>query len=258
MDSITVSVIMAAYNSEKTIEYAISSIMKQSYSNWELIVINDCSTDNTPFILSSLRNLDSRIVVINNEINKGVSFSRFEGVKVSRGEWIAILDSDDAWANDKLEKQVEFAIANDADLVYSGSAFMNNCGNSIDWVMHVPEKITYKQLLKQNLISNSSVLVRKAKYIQYYVFGDDLHEDFATWLEMTRAGIIAYGIDEPLLVYRLSKSSKSGNKLKAAKMNWKTYRYIGLNVISASYYMAWYMLKGIFKYHNIKRGTSNA
>lgn len=254
----TVSVVMAAYNSEKTIECAIRSIMNQSYSNWELIVINDCSTDNTPYILSSLEKSDNRIVVINNDMNKGVSFSRFEGVKAAKGKWIAILDSDDAWASDKLEKQLNVAHEKDADLVFSGSAFMDDSGNEIDWVLHVPEKIGYKQLLKQNLISNSSVLVKKSKYVQHYAFGDDLHEDFATWLGMTKSGTIAYGIDEPLLIYRLAKSSKSSNKIKAAKMNWKTYRHVGLNKISAAYYMIWYMFKGVFKYHNIRRGINNA
>ena len=79
-----------------------------------------------------------------------------------------------------------------------------------------------------------------------------MHEDFATWLGMTKTGLLAYGIDEPLLIYRIAKSSKSSNKLKAAKMNWNTYRYIGLNLIESAYYMCWYAVKGLMKYRNLK------
>ena len=125
-------------------------------------------------------------------------------------------------------------------------------GNHIPWVLHAPAQLTYKELLKQNVISNSSALVRKELYRDYYASGDFMHEDFATWLRITKAGVVAYGIDEPLLTYRLSKSSKSGNKWKAAKMNWNTYRYIGLNPFRAAYYMVWYTIRGMKKYRHLK------
>ena len=125
---------------------------------------------------------------------------------------------------------------------------MDSSGNSIEWYLHVPLEIGYRQLLKQNLISNSSALVRKELYMQYYASGDNMHEDFATWLRILKTGRKAYGIDEPLLIYRFMRKSKSGNKLSAAKMNWNTYRYIGLDVVSRMYYMIWYMLNGLKKY----------
>ena len=245
-----ISIIMAAYNAEKTIELAIGSVLSQSYRNWELIVINDCSTDKTASLVESIA--DPRVRLIHNEVNSGVSFTRHRGVEEAKGEWIAILDSDDAWAPEKLEKQVQRQIEKNADLLFTASSFMNADGEPIDWVLHAPEEIGYRTLLKQNLISNSSVLVRKALYQAHELQGDDMHEDFACWLRILKSGIKAYGVDEPLLIYRLSSTSKSGNKLKAAKMNWKTYRKVGLNVFEAGYYMVWYTINGLKKYKNLK------
>ena len=128
---------------------------------------------------------------------------------------------------------------------------MDEDGNPIGWQLHVPKMIKYRELLKQNLISNSSVLIRKDLYSKYYAIGDDMHEDFSIWLQVLKSGIIAYGIDKPLLQYRISRKSKSGNKLKAARMNWNTYRYIGLNPIESFYYMIWYTIRGILKYRHI-------
>ena len=122
----------------------------------------------------------------------------------------------------------------------------------LDWQLHAPTTLSYHELLKQNLISNSSVLVKKELYRQFYVVGDEMHEDFAVWLGITKSGRIAYGIDEPLLIYRLSEYSKSHNKAKAARMNWNTYRYMGLNPFIAAYYMGWYIVRSLLKYRHLK------
>jgi teichuronic acid biosynthesis glycosyltransferase TuaG len=245
-----ISVIMAAYNAENTIADAIRSVLAQTYENWELLVINDGSKDRTVEVVNTF--CDKRIRLLDNGGNLGVSLTRKNGMEAATGDWIAVLDSDDLWAKDKLEKQVRLAEKTGARLMFTGSGFMDAQGNPLQWQLHVPEKLTYRQLLKQNLVSNSSVLVDAALYRQYFAVGDGMHEDFAIWLQITRAGIPAWGIDEPSLIYRLDKKSKSGNKLKSAKMNWKTYRYIGLNPISAAYYMAWYMVKGLLKYRHFK------
>ena len=247
-----ISVIMAAYNAEKTIEKAIQSVLEQTYAEWELIVVNDCSKDRTLEIVNSLLESDTRIRLINNDKNSGVSITRKNGLACASGEWIAILDSDDFWLPDKLEKQMNIIRENDAELVFTGSSFISADGAPIDWILHVPETVSYRKLLKQNLVSNSSVLVNKTLYQEYYAVGDNMHEDFAIWLGITKTGREAYGIDEPLLVYRVDKSSKSGNKLRAAKMNWNTYRYIGLNPISSVYYMFWYTANGLLKYRHLK------
>lgn len=247
-----VSIIMAAYNAEKTIEQAINSVLSQTYTNFELLVVNDCSKDRTVELVKSIAATDQRVRLISNVKNSGVSYTRKHGLEEANGSWIAILDSDDAWAPDKLEKQIELQKKMNADLLFTGSAFMDSDGQPIDWYLQAPTEVTYRQLLKQNVLSNSSALVRKELYAKYYAVGDGMHEDFAIWLSILKEGRKAYGVDEPLLIYRIAKSSKSGNKVKAAKMNWNTYRYVGLNVVEAAYYEAWYMFKNVMKYANLK------
>lgn len=247
-----ISIIMAAYNSEKTIELAIDSVLKQTFTNFELLVVNDCSSDHTEAIVRKIAERDTRVRLINSEKNCGVSVARQRGLSVAKGDWIAILDSDDAWDHAKLEKQVALQQKVNADLLFTGSAFMDSDGRPIHWYLHAPVQVTYRQLLKQNVLSNSSALVRKELYKKYYATGDNMHEDFAVWLGILKDGRKAYGVDEPLLIYRIAKSSKSGNKAKAAIMNWNTYRYVGLNPLAAFYYECWYMVKSLLKYKNLK------
>lgn len=245
-----ISIIMAAYNAEKTIAQAIESVLAQTYQNWELFVINDCSTDGTASVAESYQ--DSRIRLLHNEKNSGVSLTRARGAEAANGEWIAILDSDDAWTVDKLERQAALHIEKKANLIFTASSFMDATGTPMEWVLHVPEEIGYRKLLKQNLVSNSSVLVKAELYREHMTIGDNMHEDFACWLKILRLGEKAYGIDEPLLIYRLSTNSKTGNKWKSAKMNWKTYRAIGLNIPESAYYMLWYTAKGLLKYRHFR------
>lgn len=247
-----ISIIMAAYNTEKTIEQAINSVLSQTYTNFELLVVNDCSKDRTVELVKDIVAKDSRVRLISNVKNSGVSYTRKHGLEEAKGDWIAILDSDDAWEPEKLEKQIVLQRRTNADLLFTGSAFMDSEGHPIDWCLHAPKEVTYRQLLKQNVLSNSSALVRKELYAKYYAIGDGMHEDFAIWLSILKEGKKAYGVDEPLLIYRIAKSSKSGNKVKAARMNWNTYRYVGLNLMEAIYYECWYIFNGIRKYRNLR------
>ncbi len=247
-----VSIIMPAYDAEKTLEFAVRSALAQTHGDFELIIINDCSQDKTLEISNRLSKEDRRIKVISNETNQGVSVSRHRGVEVAKGEWLAFLDSDDAWTSDKLEKQLDLQKSTGANLLFTGSGFVNSNGEELDAILHVPEQIEYKKLLKQNLISNSSVMIRKSLYQKHESMGDNMHEDFTCWLKVLRSGETAYGIDEPLLIYRLSANSKSGNKAKAAIMNWNTYRAVGLNIFQAAYYEFWYIINGLLKYRKLK------
>lgn len=247
-----ISIIMAAYNAEKTIDRAIASVLAQTYREFELIVVNDCSKDQTRQIVQKYTEQDPRVRLVDNPKNYGISYTRKRGSNEARGTWIAVLDSDDAWTTDKLEKQAKRQSETGADLLFTGSTFMDVDGKPVEWYLHAPCEITYRQLLKQNVLSNSSSLVKKDLYDQYYAAGDNMHEDFATWLNILKTGRKAYGIDEPLLIYRLTKTSKSGNKLKAAKMNWNTYRYVGLSFFEALYYECWYIVNGLLKYRNLK------
>lgn len=247
-----VSIIMAAYNAEKTLPAAVDSVLCQTYPHWELLIVEDGSRDNTLAIAEKYAERDERIRVIPNEKNAGVSQSRKNGLLAASGEWIAVLDSDDMWKPEKLEKQVRAAQETGAALIFTGATFMRADGSPILWQLSAPERVSFRELLKQNVISNSSVLVKKSLYEKHYVMGDHMHEDYAMWLGMLAEGVQTCGINEPLLIYRVAANTKSGNKLKSAQMQIATYRHIGLSVPACLYYLVCYGVNGLLKYRNLK------
>lgn len=276
-----VSVIMPAYNAEKTILQSVESVFEQSYTEWELIIVDDCSTDRTVEIIEAflekrltkdIKDYDRdkhknnedpedggypQIRILKNSENRGVAYSRNKGVDLAEGEWIAFLDSDDLWTPEKLEKQVKYVIDHDMKegLIFTGSTFMTEKGAPLDYILRVPEKIDRRELQKQNVISCSSALVSRDLILKYR-FPESIktiHEDFAVWLGILDSIKYAYGIDEPLLNYRISEASKSGKKTKAALMNWNTYRYVGLGFVQCLYYMIHYAFRGALKWARIRK-----
>lgn len=246
-----VSIVMPAYNCEMYITEAINSVIDQTYSNWELLVIDDGSKDNTLQAINELADKDSRIKSIPNEKNIGVSATRNRGIDLASGEWISFLDSDDMWHPSKLEKQLKVVSKKSAEFIFTGASYINEEGLPFKGTFNVPEQITYKRLRKQNVISCSSVLVKKKYFKNIKMEKDEMHEDYAVWLRILRLGVIAYGVDEPLLIYRISKDSKSGNKLKTVKMTYKVFRFIGINPIGSAYFMTRHVLASIGKYRRI-------
>lgn len=247
-----ISIVMPVYNCERYIMQAVESVIAQTYQNWELLIINDASQDNTQSIVNELAQKDSRIHVYDNAENSGVSKTRNRGVTLAKGDWIAFLDSDDAWAVEKLEKQVNFLQTNEeAELIFTGSAFINEDNQRAGYELHVPQTVDFRELLKQNVISCSSVLIKKEYLLLYSMPGDKMHEDYTVWLRTLKKVQFAYGIDEPLLIYRISSNSKSGNKLNAAKMQYRVYRFVGLNIFQAMHYMVWYTVRNLRKYRKI-------
>ena len=248
-----ISVILPVYNCGQLIESSVSSVLAQTYRNLELIIVDDASDDNTSEICHSLAEKDDRIKVITNTNNSGALKARSIAVDIAKGEWVAFIDADDLWEPEKIEKQLMLRNETGCDLVYTASAFINASGKQYSWVMHVPSEVDYRRLLKQNIISNSSVLTRKKDYIKYLPSKDisnRMHEDFACWLCMLRDGRTARGIDEPLITYRLSKGSRASNKFKAAEMNMNTYKYIGLGFFERLFYEACYAVNGLIKYRH--------
>lgn len=246
-----VSVIMPAYNAGAYIEDAIKSVITQSYKEWELIVIDDCSRDNTVEIVERYKNEDSRVHLLKNVENSGVSKSRNEGIKFARGEWIAFLDSDDLWGIFKLEKQLHHANKTNSSFIFTGSSYINEKGIPFKGLFEVPEIVDFKKLKKHNVISCSSVLVKKLYLEDIKMENDKMHEDYAVWLRILKTGISAYGLNEPLLIYRLSTSSKSGNKFKTISMTYKVFRFIKMNPFSSMYYTSQHIGNSIKKYTKI-------
>ena len=248
-----ISVIMPVYNCGHTVGSSIESVLAQTYKNIVLIIVDDASDDDTCEVCRKLREQDRRISIITNPDNCGVLKSRIKAAEAAQSEWIAFIDADDKWQSDKLEKQIRLRDSTGCDFVYTASAFTDEDGREYKWTMHVPDTVSYKRLLKQNLISNSSVLMKKKDYIKYSPSKGseiNMHEDFACWLSMLKDGLVARGIDEPLITYRIAKGSKTGNKFKAAAMNMNTYKYIGLGFISRIFYQTCYAVNGLLKHRH--------
>lgn len=246
-----VSIIMPAYNCEKYVVEAIESVINQTYSNFELIVIDDGSKDNTLKIINDFAEKDNRIKALQNEKNSGVSETRNRGISLAEGNWIAFLDSDDIWVEEKLEKQMNYAKENKADFTFTGSAYIDEEGNPYSGIFKVPEKVSYRTLLRHNVITCSSVLVKRKYFENIKMEKDEMHEDYAVWLRILKLGISAYGVNEPLLIYRISKNSKSGNKIKTIKMTYKVFRFVGISHIGSAYFMARHVLASVGKYKRI-------
>jgi glycosyltransferase involved in cell wall biosynthesis len=156
-----VSIIMPAHNAERTVTESVKSVLDQINREWELIIIDDCSSDGTRELCKSFSESDSRVRVLSNKTNRGVAYSRNRGVETARGEWVAFLDSDDVWRKDKLEKQMAFIQENNADISYTASAFMDERGNDIGYILHAEKELTFDRLLRRNLMSCSSVVIRR-------------------------------------------------------------------------------------------------
>lgn len=242
-----VSVVTPMYNAEKFIGETIESVLSQTYQNWEMIIINDCSKDNGVEIVKKYQEQDSRIKLYNNEQNKGVSETRNRGIELAKGKYIAFLDSDDLWEKQKLEKQVKFMEENDVILSYTSYEKMNEDGSKRG-IIEVPERLDYKELLKNCLVNCLTAMYRRED-LKDFKFKNTKVEDYIFWLEVFKKIDYAYGINEPLGYYRLSADSRSSNKIDIVKFHWYIYRHVEkLSILSALYYYLIYIFRGLKRY----------
>lgn len=249
-----VSVIIPVYNAEKIISYTLDSVLNQTYKNLEVIAIDDCSTDGSYDILLQYQKKDKRVKVLKNDTNKKVAETRNVGISYASGEFVAFVDSDDIWIPNKIEKQIEFMLQNDCKLTFTSVRFIDDSGNETGNAFIVPEKVNFKQLLKQNVITLSSACISAEILKRHKMHNPELHEDFILWLEILRDDIdFAYGIKDILVLYRLTTGSKSRNKFKSMKMTYKTYKLFKINFVKAHYYLACYIIRSLKKYKNTKK-----
>ena len=229
-----VTVITAAYNASTYIEKCIQSVLEQTVY-CQTIVVNDESTDETVEIAKKYETLyPEQIRVISNEHNCGVAVSRNKGIRLAQTEYVAILDADDWWASDKVERQLCRIKEKEADVCFSGREIATPDGTCTGHVIHVPETIDYKKLLCP-------------------MDHDELHEDYITWLTMLKDGRSMTGIDEPFLKSRMAENGKSRNKIKSAVMTYKVYRYMKIPVWKSMYYFFCYAVAGVKKYRETGR-----
>lgn len=246
-----VSIIMPAYNSDNTIANSIDAVLEQTYKNWELIIINDCSTDSTKEIVSTYA-YDERLIIINNEKNKGIAISRNRGISKAKGKYICFLDSDDLWSHNKLEIQVAYMEKENLSFTYTSNNVIDKFGNIIGYYQ-CPYKLDYKDLLKCNKIHTLTVMIKR-EIFENIEMPNVKHEDYATWLIILSKGVTAYGIDANLASYRKLQNSKSSNKLRTLNWTFTIYRNIlNKNIICSTLYLIRFIFFTLYKYNRIKK-----
>ena len=243
-----VSIITPSYNSAKFISETIESVLAQSYQNWEMIIVDDHSSDNSIRIIKNYIKKGTPIKLITLNKNRGVAHARNVGLANAKGEYITFLDSDDVWSKDKLNKQITFMENNNYILTYTAYHKINESGEKIGSV-NVPVNVDYKKMLKSNYIACSSAIVKKELLDDIYFPPLKLRQDHAFWLSLLKKGIIAYGLNKPLLHYRVRKKSISSNKAVAAYYQWKLYReFEKFPIYKSVWYLLNYSILGIVKY----------
>ena len=242
-----VSIILPSYNSANFIKKTIDSVLSQSYSEWELIIVDDCSTDNSLNIVEEYSEIDNRIIVIKKDVNSGVADSRNLGIKSASGFYLAFLDSDDIWHSEKLKSQVDFMRKKGAAISFTQYFRIDINDTIIKEVQNIPKVVTYNDLLKGNSIAMSTSMIEYEK-IEGVFFEKIGHEDYYFWLYILKQGLVAYGLKETLVFYRVHQSSLSSNKFKAIKYTWFIYKnMLKLNIFETIYYFFIHEFKAVIK-----------
>lgn len=243
-----VSVITPNYNSEKYIRETIESVIRQTYQHWEMIIVDDGSRDNCISVINTYLS-DPRIKLYRQPVNQGPVAARNKGIEMALGRYIAFLDSDDAWAPEKLEKQVRlFETADNAAIVFADYDQMDESGNPLNKIITAPAIVTYASLLKTNYIGCLTAVYDQQLLGKRY-FVNHGHEDYILWLSILREGYSAYNTGEVLARYRKSQHSLSGNKLKAATWQWSIYRNVEkLNLFKSTWLFCSYFVHALKKH----------
>lgn len=219
-----VTVVMPAHNSAEFIGDAIDSVLRQDETRWELIVVDDCSADNTVEIVRQYSDDDSRIQGFVLPTNVGPAGARNFAIIRARGRYIAFLDSDDMWRSDKLTRQLDLFESSGAVIVYSGYEKINEEGEREGRVVEVPETIDYRQLLGDTVIATCTAVYDSGKAGRVLMPDIRKRQDFGLWLSILRNGGSARADQEPLAYLRKRRGSVSSNKVVAAWYVWRVYR----------------------------------
>ena len=238
MNQEKVSIVTPAWNSEKYIEATIKSVQAQTYTNWEMIIVDDCSTDKTVEIAQSYAQKDPRIRVILQEKNQGAGAARTKSMKAGTGRFVAYLDADDIWKPQKLEKQVSFMLKNKYAFSCTSYEVIDDNGIPKNKTITMLPKVNYVGFLTNNLLQTVGIMVDTLSIEKKYLVMPNIRrrQDAATWLQILKAGFECYGMKEVLAEYRRADNSLSSNKFKAVKGIWSLYRDIEKLSLPFSFY----------------------
>ena len=228
-----VSIITPAYNSEKFIAETIMSVQNQTYQNWEMIIVDDCSTDKTSEIVLSFQKEDSRIKYIKNESNKGAAFSRNIALQNAKGKWIAFLDSDDIWHQKKLERQIGFMLKNDYKFSYTNYSEIDEHSNEIGILLSGPKVINKKKMTDYCWPGCLTVMYDADLIGLMQCVDIKINEEYALWIKISKK-INCYLLDENLAKYRRHSNSLTNKSyLKLIKWHYIMFRKLEYNVVSS-------------------------
>ena len=248
MNNQLVSIITPSYNSAKYIAQTIESVLAQTYTSWEMIIVDDCSKDNSIEIIEKYLKNDSRIKLHQLEKNSGAAVARNRAIEEAKGRYIAFLDADDLWKPEKLEKQLPFMHENDLAFSYSSYDLIDEDGNSLG-TFSTKESLSYEGMLKTCSVGCLTAIYDTEKLGKVYMPLIRIQQDYGLWLKILKEIKTTKGILEPLGTYRILKNSVSSNKRKAAQHQWKIYREAEkLNLFHSVYYFVQYAYNGVIKY----------
>ena len=236
-----VSIITPTYNCAKFIARTLDSVLAQTYQNWEMIIVDDNSQDNTKEIVEDYMKNDSRIQYHLLEVNSGAAVARTTAMKLAKGSYMAFLDSDDIWKPDKLERQIKWM--NENDYAFSCTAYehIDEDDNLLNRTIKTIPKTDYNRLLLDCPVGNSSVVYDVEKMGRFEVPNIRKRNDDALWLQMLKKEKYIWGMPDVMMKYRIRQNSISSNKLKVIKYHWILYRDIEhLSTIRSAFHIFWW------------------
>jgi len=238
---------MPAYNSAAVLARAVASVQSQVFENWELIIVDDASHDNTRDIATQLSQKEPRIIVFFQDVRGGAAAARNRAIAQARGRYIAFLDADDEWLPEKLDQQISAMTKGGAALCYTG--FWRQKTGHDKHRVHVPATVTRKTLLRGNVIGCLTAVYDRDQLGTILMPDLPMRHDFALWLDILARTDRAVGIDTPLAIYHQSSTSLTGNKWRAQRGTWRMFRrHLGLPRHLAAFYLLSHLIQ------RLKRG----
>ena len=253
-----VSIITASFNCSAYIGETIESIISQTYKNWELLITDDCSTDDSREMIMRYAAKDSRIKLLKLDKNSGAGIARNNSISEAKGRFIAFCDSDDRWSPEKLERQLQFMVDNKYGLTYTSYDTCDESGN-INGYVECLKKLNYAKILRDNGIGCLTAIYDAANIGRHYMPSIRKRQDWCLWIDIIRKTGAAYGLREPLALYRVRQGSISSNKKEMLRYNHAVYHEVlHFNsmfswVILGGYFMPYYFYKKIKQKFDYKK-----